>query len=414
MPAALGNLSPEIGEFKRACKVGRLAPEGDRTDTLVPMIHLRSHTGLRGVAALMVIPLHLNLDRLNSDLRIELIEKYFRGDIAVDLFFILSGFILRYVYLSNRQDAALDWGAFYRARLARVYPLHIVTLVVMGAILAMAAALGHTPERDYTMSDVFPQIFLIHALPGIEVLGWVGPSWSISMEMLAYISIFPIFYCSATYIEKYAPKRKVGAFWLSIVLVLMTFDWLVHRRSISANLSSIEGWVAVARVSLCFATGFILEGIRAGSNRMTTHFQAHGDLAGVALVLAYYFCPTDSYQGIIIFILLPLFVLSMTGGRSVSARILGSRVFFWLGTISYSIYLLHPFFGKVLTLYEPSGRLGTAIQILLMILLAGMILLVSAVSYHFVETPLRRRLLRTGGSRASSSIPAPTKPSPPA
>src|ERR1700744_4959496 len=83
-------------------------------------------TGLRGVAALWVVLFHMELET-----PIPIIEK---GYLGVDIFFILSGFILMHVYADRKE---FNYNEFVRARLARIYPLHMLSLVVLGIIVCL-------------------------------------------------------------------------------------------------------------------------------------------------------------------------------------------------------------------------------------------------------------------------------------
>ena len=144
-------------------------------------------TGLRGVGAVWVVSLHLTLGSS--------IPIVSRGDLGVDLFFILSGFILTRVHMSDFDGgySIAKFGRFLLLRLARIYPLHLFTLFVFGAIVL---ALPDFTDR-YEHPEYFSwQQFIATALlvqnwrMGL-VSAWNSPSWSLSAEWLAYIA-FPV------------------------------------------------------------------------------------------------------------------------------------------------------------------------------------------------------------------------------
>lgn len=90
------------------------------------MDQIRSHTGLRGIAALLVVLYHIHFaaPRLPFENWSPFLS---RGYLMVDLFFILSGFIISYVY--NRPDmAVMKTGNFLIKRIIRLYPLHVFCL----------------------------------------------------------------------------------------------------------------------------------------------------------------------------------------------------------------------------------------------------------------------------------------------
>jgi peptidoglycan/LPS O-acetylase OafA/YrhL len=89
--------------------------------TSAPAIY--SHTGLRGIAAMYVLLFHLLW--AGGDLRANKFCQWFQwGGYSVDLFFILSGFILNWVYLSSA--AAMNWETYLKARVARILPLYLL------------------------------------------------------------------------------------------------------------------------------------------------------------------------------------------------------------------------------------------------------------------------------------------------
>jgi peptidoglycan/LPS O-acetylase OafA/YrhL len=89
-----------------------------------PRLELRALTGLRGVAATVVALTHFH-----PTLPYDLQEFFFWHDAAVDLFFCLSGFTLSYVYSGTN----FQFSRYLTARIARIYPLYLVTLIIVGA-----------------------------------------------------------------------------------------------------------------------------------------------------------------------------------------------------------------------------------------------------------------------------------------
>ena len=152
--------------------------------------HLRSHTGLRGIAALMVAPVHMYCDEFVANFD-RTVLPFLNSVLAVDVFFVLSGFILPYVYHDSEGNMNTSWRKFFGARFARIYPLHLLTIAIIGVMVLVASSKGIPINRPYYASDLPAQLFLLHAFPYVEKWAWIHPSWSISMEFLAYIAIFP-------------------------------------------------------------------------------------------------------------------------------------------------------------------------------------------------------------------------------
>lgn len=117
-----------------------------------------------------------------------------RARLGVDVFFILSGFVLAYVYARQVEEGRYSHRRFLIARLARIYPAHLAVLVFMVAIALAALAMGETfdPAR-YSLLGLLQTALLIHAwTPTDTPIEWNGPSWSLSAEWGAYL-LFPIF-----------------------------------------------------------------------------------------------------------------------------------------------------------------------------------------------------------------------------
>ncbi len=157
---------------------------------------LPSLTSLRGLAALWVVLFHytaLYLPRLDITGHSSLIGK---GYLAVDLFFMLSGFVMTHVYYRAFCQSVKDnYRSFMVARIARLYPLHLVVLLLFIAtalLLQLSAyASGGTAEGipltgTRSLAAAVANLFMQGL--SAEHLSWNFPSWSISVEFLAYLA----------------------------------------------------------------------------------------------------------------------------------------------------------------------------------------------------------------------------------
>ena len=173
---------------------------------------IRPLTSLRIGAAIWVLVYHFR-DHLGLDLdRLGLVAK---GYLGVDLFFILSGFILSHVYLSRVEEKRFNYGSFLWARLSRIYPVHLVTLAATMAIWLVAMKMGARFDPVAFDPKVLPQhLLLIHAWGTTPSVQWNFPSWSISAEWFAYL-IFPV---AAVLV---LALRRVA--WLAVALSLGLF-----------------------------------------------------------------------------------------------------------------------------------------------------------------------------------------------
>src|SRR3954471_5608129 len=125
-----------------------------------------------------------------------------RGYLWVEFFFVLSGFILTYAYWPRLKDLLTRSGylAFLRARLIRLYPLHLfmlllILLLVLG-LRALAAQGGYHSifdlkyHQDVSIKGFWFSVFLIHAWNSMGTLTWNGVSWFVSVEF-ALCLVFP-------------------------------------------------------------------------------------------------------------------------------------------------------------------------------------------------------------------------------
>jgi peptidoglycan/LPS O-acetylase OafA/YrhL len=151
----------------------------------------RNLDALRIIAACAVVVLHYSDYVKDEPAGRFMVEHTWHFNLFVDLFFVVSGFVIACQYLGRVGDP-LSVGRFIWRRLARIYPLHLATLAFYVA-LALALHLGiartDNPAR-YPLSDLPAQVLLLHALDGAR-LTFNFPSWSLSAEMFCYV-LFPL------------------------------------------------------------------------------------------------------------------------------------------------------------------------------------------------------------------------------
>ncbi len=146
-------------------------------------------TGVRFFLALGVVFFHYQLFWV---LPVEAAPLLNRARLGVDIFFILSGFILTHVYLTGDQPPS--YWRFISARFARVYPAHFIILMGVLTLILGANLVGvHIDHANFSIFSFFTSLFLVHAwFPTQHMANWNGPSWSLSAEWFVYLC-FPIF-----------------------------------------------------------------------------------------------------------------------------------------------------------------------------------------------------------------------------
>src|SRR4029450_4519424 len=151
----------------------------------------RHRDGLRIVAAGAVVILHYSDYFKDAGVGRFLVAHTWHFNLFVDLFFVVSGFVIARQYFGCLTAAGLI-GRFLWRRLARIYPLHLATLafyIALAGALHFGAARTDNPAR-YPLSDLPAQFLLLHAFIG-ERLTFNFPSWSLSAETFCYL-LFPL------------------------------------------------------------------------------------------------------------------------------------------------------------------------------------------------------------------------------
>ncbi len=176
--------------------------EGSRPkqDKVAPAGQLPSLTSLRGLAALWVVLYHFSVQcfpNLDATPYTHIIHK---GYLAVDLFFMLSGFVMTHVYhRAFSESVTRHYRGFFVARIARIYPLHVLILLLFVATAVASqwttgtATIGSIRDiplqGSESVSALVANLFMLQGLDAGK-LSWNYPAWSISVEFMAYL-LFP-------------------------------------------------------------------------------------------------------------------------------------------------------------------------------------------------------------------------------
>lgn len=175
--------------------------------TKSPPQHFYALDAIRGIAAVIVVLYHWQFYYYANDTWVkESIDKaalpfypylsaiYNEGAVAVDLFFLLSGFIFFWLYAERIANEKMDFRKFMVFRLSRLYPIHLVTLISV-AILQwlMLRNAGHYFIVQYNDTYHFIlNLFFIQNWGFEKGLSLNSPSWSGSVEVFLYLVFFVI------------------------------------------------------------------------------------------------------------------------------------------------------------------------------------------------------------------------------
>ncbi len=348
---------------------------------------LKRLTGVRAVAAIFVVCFHFSDDFEALFHPLRLIHSVSRsGDVGVDLFFILSGFILSLNYLDKFESfSTREYFDFLRARLARIYPVHLFTLLLLGGFVVAARHYGmHVPAENHTRFTFFTNLFLVQVWPFFyRGLSWNDPSWSISAEWFVYL-VFPLL---ALKIAR--TKRPLIWSWLLLTAFLVASFWGAR-----AQLS----W-SLLRVTCEFFAGCMLFRVYNAGIRCPMKPWLSGLLSLSICVLCVKFGFTKSF-------VLPFLALLIWGLADEPDGLLSGRTAVYWGQVSYSLYMTHGISEVVLDRILPVARFehaGLFARLAVISAYVAIIALASVATFHLVEEPARK-WLRTRSTTKPSSV----------
>ncbi|MEO5713464.1 MAG: acyltransferase [Luteolibacter sp.] len=350
--------------------------------------------GLRGVAAVIVVLFHITEFHYTDPQS----RQFNHGYLAVDFFFLLSGFVIGYAY-DDRWNGMTPW-TFLKRRLIRLHPMVIVGSLLGAALFYFSASklfpiVGGTPVPRLLIMTLLGAL-LIPVPPSADVRGWGeifpvnAPSWSLFFEYIANI-LYAL------------GLRRLGIKPLGILTAVFAAA-LIHLSVNMADGMLIGGWtmsgdqfrIGMTRLLFPFFGGLFL--FRLGRLIRIKHAFPVAAVLLVAVLLAPRIGDASTnwmngfYESLVIILVFPLIVMIGAGGSAGSRT--GGKVCDFLGEISYPLYLVHyPIFyvyfgwahdkGLTLSASWPYALLAIVISI--------------ATAYgalRLLDAPIRKRLTR--------------------
>lgn len=305
-----------------------------------------------------------------------------KGYLGVELFFVLSGFILSHVYLAAAGEKRFSYRGFLWARIARVYPLHIATLIGVGLLAAAALFAGMSVDANVLSWASLPaNLFMVHAWGLAPVAGWNHPSWSISAEWFAYLC-FPLF-AFVFWRLRHRPIAAVVGAAAFLVILYFAFEQLAGFALTEATIR----WGAL-RIVPCFALGCALYLVY-----RRAPLKAPWLCAAVSFGLMVISAALGLWDGVTV-LLAGALILSLASLPNERAGWLASKPAVYLGEISYSVYMVCvPWkllaVGLAAKLFDAPDK---QLQIFVWLVILALLPVVAAVSYHLVERPARKAL----------------------
>lgn len=310
--------------------------------------HYELLDGLRGVAALLVVFYHI-FEGLSFAAGGTLITTINHGYLAVDFFFILSGFVIGYAY-DDRLGKTMSLGNFFKRRLIRLHPM-----IVMGAVIgAVTFCIQGSVQWDGTkiatsmvMLALLCAMFFIPAVPGVryevrgngEMFPLNGPSWSLFFEYIGNILY-------ALFIHRLS--KKALAVLVGILGVFLAWFALFDVSSygmigVGWTLDSVNFLGGSLRMLFPFTMGMLL-------SRHFRPMQIRGAFWICSVVLLLLFCVpyiesngpislNGLFEAVCILFIFPILVWIGASGKTTDKR--STQICKFLGDISFPLYAVH-------------------------------------------------------------------------
>ena len=354
-------------------------------------LELPELTSARGVAAGLVVLYHL--DGYSGDRIGAVFPTDVAGGLAVDFFFVLSGFVLAHVYGSAWSAGRFDYRDFIVKRFARVWPLHLACLLAVATIVLAGSIVGMAPPWRPSMLSFFEHLTLLNAVGLTPEHAWNQPSWSVGAEWTAYLA-FPFYMWAASSLSSPVAKLAAAAF-------AMLGFWLAASVVAGADLFSLTN-AGSLRIAPSFFAGILLRQVMAtGVGMDASRGAVNVLLAAVVALLAAGACigtPTP----LLWFEVLGLVYLLALKGRGDKTGGFRSRPFTFAGEVSYALYLVHApvlmlTFGvgaKVLGLTSPAGLLALAA------VAAALSFGAAVVAHYAIERPAQQLIVDAAAAKA--------------
>lgn len=382
---------------------------------------------LRGICALLVVLFHIPIYHALKD-----VKAFANLQVCVDLFFILSGFVLCHAYgarLSQAEPGGLRW--FLARRIARLWPLHVAVLAVLVALEAAKFAfeqsnssvtvLSQSFSQGHSVYEILTNLTFLHSFGLHAGMSWNGPSWSVAVEF--YLSIV------------FALLMPLGGLWRRAVFAGLAFAALLGLQAVSPNSLFVSTDWGILRAALGFFVGCLIYELRAGSEQPLSTPTAF-EVASLAVLVACGVLLRPGPGHYLFPFACACVVLVFSFGNGLVSKTLRRPALQLLGLWSYAIYMVHTsvfqLFKSVATYAgnktgldlvtwhndEKLVLIGTPTQAIAPTLVLSVVLVVplAALCYRFIERPgidrFGRRLERWFGVASRSAQRAATQREP--
>jgi len=356
--------------------------------------HIASIDGLRAIAVTAVVLYHLGISWIPG------------GFLGVDLFFVISGYVItRLILDSINQSSALDLREFYAARLRRIYPafifMVICTIIFIG-VWAPEAIKRFLSDLPYALTGTINWFLVARHQDYFEAVGrppLLQHTWSLAVELQFYL-IWPIILLT---ILKYFGKKNIARIALLIAIISGVTLFLVSLRLDQSNAQQVSHiYFGTDTHSLglflgsALAVSWIPQNLSADiEKRAQDVVDAIGVVGLLGLIAAFLFIDeTNAGLYRLAFPLAGIFgclvIISLVHPASRFAPLISSAPFKWVGQRSYGIYIWH---WVIFQVTRPSVDL-TGQSWALYLARVLLVLALADISLRWVEIPFRQGMVQ--------------------
>jgi len=303
--------------------------------------------GLRGVAAMVVIWYHVFEGFATSSMD----QMINHGYLAVDFFFMLSGFVIGYAYDSRWQSRKMTVPGFMRRRIIRLHPMLLAGVllgVIAFAIQGSVTWSGTPVEWRWVLVAVLLTLMIVPAYPGAgyeirgngECFPLNGPAWSLMFEYIGS-ALYALWLCR---LGKRALSVLVVLTGVALVVYAVTNMSGYHHLGVGWSLGDYNFWGGMLRLGFSFSAGLLMV-------RMFKPIRVRGAFwicsALIVLLLSMPFIGWSEetlwlnglYDGLCVVLLFPCLLYIGASGCTSDAR--SGAICGFLGRISYPVYIIH-------------------------------------------------------------------------
>jgi peptidoglycan/LPS O-acetylase OafA/YrhL len=344
---------------------------------------IRALTGVRGVAAAVIVVYHFGDVQLYGGGNV----AYFRiphGYLLVDMFFMLSGYVIGLTYRDALGHGNLkNFATFLLKRVARLYPAYFAIGLLYVAKIA-AGLSGSDTLSMFTPYDIVGNLLMLTGW-GLYILPLIGVAWAASAEMGSYLLV-PL-------LMQATNRRGPLLCGLAVLGALLAiYAVSLSGRGSGGPLDVVNGnsFYPMLRAVAGFTLGLSIFRFADVLDRLS--MTAQDVLLAAILVAIITTVGLAAGDRLLYLLFIPLVAVLSRDGR-LALLLFGNALVYRLGLISYSIYLIHPLFVSfAVRTWRDFGR-TEAVYLLASVACFGAIWLLSELSYRLIEMPGRKAVV---------------------